>query len=183
MVRGAIDLLLGAETGNATFGLWRAPTPEAIYLEAHTVAECVAPASLHVDRFLPPKPLKTVVDHRLKNETDNANLAKAKLEKSDPHRLLHNDTIKRKLLPSMLAETQRLAEEDLKTLIKSATTTMEKSLQTEIDRLHHLKEKNNQIRPEEIEAIEAQRTALRHALAGTRLRLDSLRLIHRTAAE
>ncbi len=183
MVRGAIDLLLGSETGNATFGLWRAGSPEAIYLESHHIAECVAPANLHIDRFLPPKPIKTIVDHRLQNETDNPILAKAKLEKADPHRLLNNDTIKRKLLPSMLAETQRLAEEDLKTLIESATNTMEKSLQTEIDRLKHLSEKNNQIRPEEIEAVETQRTNLRTAIAGTRLRLDSLRLVHRTQPE
>ncbi len=183
MVRGAIDLLLGAETGNAAFGIWRAPAPDAIYLEAHAVAECVAPAALHVDRFLPPKPIRVVVDHRLKNETDNAPLAKAKFEKGDIHRLLHNDTLKRKLIPSMLAETQRLAEEDLKLLVKTATASMDSRLQTEIDRLQHLAKVNNQIRPEEIQALEDQRTALRHALAGTRLRLDALRLIHRTAAE
>ncbi len=183
MVRGAIDLLLGAETGNSAFGVWRAPAPEAIYLEAHAIAECVAPASLHADRFLPPKPIRITVDHRLENQTENAALSKAKLEKGDIHRLLHNDKIKRRLLPAMLAETQRLAEIDLKLLVKTATTTMEARLQSEIDRLRHLATINNQIRPEEIQAIEDQRTNLRTALSGTRLRLDALRLTHKTPAE
>ena len=183
MVRGAIDLLLGAETGNAAFGIWRQPGPEAMYLEAHAIAECVAPPALHVDRFLPPHPIRVVVDHRNKDETSNTKLTAAKLEKGDVFRLLHNETIKRKLVPAMLAETQRLSEAELKRLVKDATAKMDVALKAEIDRLEHLAQVNDQIRPEEINALGEQREALRTALAGTRLRLDAVRLIHRQPPE
>ncbi|MGC1481458.1 MAG: helicase-related protein [Chthoniobacterales bacterium] len=183
MVRGAIDLLLGAETGNAAFGVWRQPGPEAMYLEAHAIAECVAPASLHADRFLPPHPIRVAVDHRNKEETSNDKLAAAKLEKGDVFRLLHNETIKRKLVPAMLAETQRLAELELRRLVKEATARMNTALRAEIDRLEHLAKVNDQIRPEEITALGKQREELRTVLAGTRLRLDAVRLVHRQPPE
>jgi ATP-dependent helicase HepA len=52
LVTGALDLLLGSEKGNCSFvegdgGL------EAVY-----VLECVAPPHLHIDRFLPPTPIR-----------------------------------------------------------------------------------------------------------------------------
>ncbi len=183
MIRGAIDLLLGSEVGNAAFGIWRVPGADAVYLEAHAIAECVAPAALHVDRFLPPHPIRVAVDHRLQDESANARLTSAKLEKGDLFKLLHNETLKRKLIPAMLTEAQRLAGGELARLVKAATAKMKAELQTEIDRLRHLSEVNDQIRPEEIEALEVQRTALGEVLAGTRLRLDAVRLVHRQAPE
>ncbi len=183
MIRGAIDLLLGEETGNAAFGVWRVPGPDAVYLEAHAIAECVAPAALHVDRFLPPHPIRVAVDHRLQDESENVKLSGAKLEKGDLFRLLHNETLKRKLVPAMLAEAQRLAGVELERLVKAARAKMTSELKAEIDRLRHLSAVNEQIRPEEIEALEAQRTALGEALGGTRLRLDAVRLVHRQAPE
>src|SRR5689334_898184 len=53
MLRSALDLLLGSEMGNSAFGVWKGGGSEAILLEAHLVAECVAPAALHIERFLP----------------------------------------------------------------------------------------------------------------------------------
>jgi ATP-dependent helicase HepA len=52
IVRGALDLLLGGEFGNAAFGIWRG-AGEGLLLEIHAVVEAVAPAALHIDRFLP----------------------------------------------------------------------------------------------------------------------------------
>ncbi|MBI4473489.1 MAG: DEAD/DEAH box helicase family protein, partial [Acidobacteria bacterium] len=52
LVTGAIDLLLGSEKGNASAGE-TGPPFEAIY-----VLECVAPPQLHIDRFLPPAPIR-----------------------------------------------------------------------------------------------------------------------------
>jgi ATP-dependent helicase HepA len=39
-------------------------TKRRIYLEAIYLLECIAPPQLHVDRFLPPTPLRVLVDHR-----------------------------------------------------------------------------------------------------------------------
>jgi len=44
LVRSTFDLLLGSESGNASFAVWRSAGTEAIFLEVIAVAECVAPA-------------------------------------------------------------------------------------------------------------------------------------------
>ena len=110
LVRGALDLLLGVEAGNAAFGVWKTPGAESVLLEVHAVVECVAPAALHVDRFLPATPLRVVVDHALADHSDDATLAAAKLEKGDVFRLLDRGVVKKKLLPAMIAKAQALAK-------------------------------------------------------------------------
>ena len=77
MVRGALDLMLGSEAGNATFGVWDAAGEKIILLEAWIVVECVAPARLHVERFLPQTPLRILVDHKGGDHTDNAGFRQA----------------------------------------------------------------------------------------------------------
>ena len=79
MVRGALDLMLGSEAGNATFGVWDSSGEKIILLEAWLVVECVAPARLHVERFLPQTPLRILVDHKGADHTENAAFAKPPL--------------------------------------------------------------------------------------------------------
>jgi ATP-dependent helicase HepA len=57
-VTGALDLLLGAEKGNSSF----VESDDGTLLEAIYVLECVAPPHLHIDRFLPPMPIRVVVE-------------------------------------------------------------------------------------------------------------------------
>jgi ATP-dependent helicase HepA len=179
LVRGALDLLLGTEAGNAAFGLWKAPGVELVLLEVHAVVECVAPAALHVDRFLAATPLRVVVDHTLADHTDDAALAAAMLEKGDVFRLLDRGVVKKKLLPAMIEKAQTLAAEKMQVLVGGATAKMEGQLRDEIERLEDLREINDHIRPEEIAALRQERTELTVALASARLRLDGLRIIFR----
>ncbi len=70
LVTGALDLLLGSEKGNSSLlESETAPPLEAVY-----VLECVAPPHLHLDRFLPPAPIRVVV------ETENLGEAEKKAE-------------------------------------------------------------------------------------------------------
>ena len=57
LVTGAFDLLLGSEKGNCSADPVAVPGLEALYL-----LECVAPLQLHVDRFLPPTPIRVKLD-------------------------------------------------------------------------------------------------------------------------
>ena len=65
MVAGAMDLLLGSEQGNAAFVVDDSLPLKSALLEALFVLEPVANPALHADRFLPPSPLRVVVDTRL----------------------------------------------------------------------------------------------------------------------
>ncbi len=179
LVRGALDLLLSGEAGNAGFGQWKLPGSEAILLEIWAIVECVAPAALHVERFLPAKPLRIVVDHSLKDLSEDPAVAAPKLEKGDVFRLLDRGAIKKKLLPQMLEKALRLATEKMTATVTKASETASLQLQGEIERLEDLREINTHVTPEEISAIKEQSTALQAAITTARLRLGALRLILR----
>jgi len=177
LISGALDLLLGSERGNSAFGIWKSSGSESILLELHAVVECVAPSALHADRFLPPTPLRIVVDHAMADRGDDPAVQAARLEKGDIFRLLDRGQMKRKLLPAMLAAAQAFATTRMQAVVAGATSAMETQLQDEIERLETLRTINDHVRPEEIAAAQQQKAELHTALSGAHLRLDSLRLV------
>src|ERR1019366_5710502 len=70
MVTGAMDLLLGAETGNCAFAVLPTTNDRTMLLELIFVLEAIAAPHLHADRFLPPTPVRVVVSHKLVNVTE-----------------------------------------------------------------------------------------------------------------
>lgn len=179
LVRGALDLLLGSESGNSAFGVWKTPGSEAIFLEIIAVVECIAPAALHADRFLPVVPIRVAVDHSLIDYSQEEDLQNAKLEKGDVIRLLDRGAVKKKLLPAMLGKAQAIATDRMKSTVALASSTMSAQLNQEAERLEALRAINDHVRPEEIAAVRKQEEQLREAISAARLRLDSLRLIFR----
>lgn len=182
MVRAALDLLLGSESGNATFGLWEAPGGKRMLLEAWLVVECVAPAHLHVERFLPQTPLRIAVDHTGGDQTEDAALASAKLRRGDPAGLLRNEAVKRKVLPLMLEQTRELSAAKSRAIVRDALEAMHAEMDDEIARLKDLAEVNDHVRPDEITAMEARQKELASAINGARVRIDAVRLIWRAPA-
>jgi ATP-dependent helicase HepA len=179
MVTGAMELLLGAETGNCAFAVLPAPSDRTLLVECLFVLEAIAGSRLHVDRFLPPTPLRLVIDHRLADVTEafRAGAWEARLQKGLPHQLLENADITRRILPSMLGAASKLAETQAATLRESALAEMNRLLGHELHRLRMLRLVNDHVRPQEIELAQAQQNELAAALQASRLRLDSLRLI------
>ncbi len=62
LVTGALDLLLGSEKGNSSSIQRLDAAAPRFALDAVYVLECVAPPHLHADRFLPPTPVRVVVE-------------------------------------------------------------------------------------------------------------------------
>jgi ATP-dependent helicase HepA len=182
LVRSALDLLLGSEMGNSAFAIWKGDGGEAIFLDALLVVECVAPAALHVDRFLPATPVRVVVDHRLQEASIEGLPGDAALEKGDIFRLLDRGAVKKKLLPAMLQRAEALAEERMQGLVLKAVGAMDSQLQDEIERLVDLAQLNDHVPPDEIEGLKREQAALRQALTDARVRLDAVRLIFRIPA-
>jgi len=179
MVTGAMELLLGAETGNCAFAVLPAPSDRTLLVECLFVLEAIAGSRLHVDRFLPPTPLRLVIDHRLADVTEafRAGAWEARLQKGLPHQLLENADITRRILPSMLGAASTLAETQAARLRESSLAEMNRLLGHELHRLRMLRLVNDHVRPQEIELAQAQQNELAAALQASRLRLDSLRLI------
>jgi ATP-dependent helicase HepA len=182
MVRAALDLLLGSEAGNAAFGLWESPGGKRMLLEAWLVVECVAPAHLHVERFLPQTPLRVAVDHGGGDQSDDAAFAAAKLRRGDPAGLLRNEAVKRKVLPLMLERARELGLERSRGMIRDALDAMHAEMAAEIARLKDLAELNDHVRPEEITSLEDRTRELAAAIGAARVRIDAVRLVWKAPA-
>lgn len=181
LVRSALDLLLGAEAGNSAFAMWRGSGSEGLLLETWFVVECVAPASLNADRFLPPQPIRVIVDHANEEYAEGEKLDAARLEKGDVVKLLDRGAVRKKIVPAMLKAANTFAAEKTAVLADAAIASMTQQLQEELERLEDLRKSNDHIRPEELQAITQQKEQLRAAMEAARPRLDAVRLVWRMA--
>jgi ATP-dependent helicase HepA len=177
MVRGALDLMLGSEAGNATFGVWEAPGEKVILLEAWLVVECVAPAHYHVERFLPQTPVRILVDHKGTDHSEDQKFSKMPLRKGDPAGLMRNEKVKRGILPAMLDRINALGAAKSEEIIRDALAGMRGEMSAEIARLRDLAEVNDHIRPEELASLEAREGELAAVIGNSRVRLDAVRLV------
>ena len=184
LVTGALDLLLGSGKGNCSFAHWTDPKVTGLYLETVHLLECVAPPVLHVDRFLPPTPVRVMVDHRGADvgATVLPSLAGTRLKPGNPFSLLDQSELRDELLPALLAAAAALAGKRVGRLVDEARRAMAGQLQHEITRLQELQKVNRSVRPDEIELLVQQRDALDEYLSAARLRLDAVRLIQRGPA-
>jgi ATP-dependent helicase HepA len=182
LVGAALEALLGVETGNSVFGVWRSPLPGAVFLEVVAVVECVAPPALHVDRFLPPTPLRVVVDQGLRDCCGDEEYAKAVIERGDVHRLLEAPGFKRKHLPSMIAKARSLAEAQRDKLVAEAARSAEAEVGRGLRRLEDLRQLHGHVREAEVTALVKLGEGLKVAIEGAGVRLDAVKLVLRTPA-
>lgn len=177
MVRGALDLMLGSQAGNAAFAVWDAVGEKMILLEAWVLVECVAPARLHVERFLPQTPLRVMVDHQGGEQTENAAFSNAVLRKGDPGSLMRNEAVKRNLLPKMLDKIRERGMIKSREVTDRALVLMHTEMSAEIARLRDLAVVNDHIKLEEITALEHREAELGCVINQARVRIDAVRLI------
>jgi ATP-dependent helicase HepA len=185
LVTGAMELLLGGETGNCAFAVLPTANDKTMLLELIFVLETISAPRLHADRFLPPTPVRVIISHKLANVTADFSVAnwEEKLEKGLPHKLLENADIATRKLPAMFQTATNFAETQAVALRESALGKMRQLLGHEVERLQTLRRVNDHIRPQEIELAQAQQTELENAIVQSRLRLDAARLIWRGPPE
>ena len=178
LVLGALDLLLESEQGNASVLVDASLPPRSALLECMFALECVADRKLDVGRFLPPLPLRTVVDTRLnlRNEYQPhpASIARAKEQPADPARFR---PVLAKLVPPMLAACETEARRLAATETGAALDAAQRELEAERARLVALAKVNPAVREQEIDAISAELEAIRHALSTAAPRLDAIRFV------
>jgi ATP-dependent helicase HepA len=181
LVTGALDLLLGSEKGTSSFAKWPDAKVAGLYVETVYLLECIAPPALHVDRFLPPTPLRVLVDHRGADvgATFPRETLARQLQTADAYSLLDRPELREALLPDLIEKSEGIARSQMPELIAHARREMSTQLEREIGRLRELQKVNRSVRPEEIAALVRQQQELDHHLAAARLRLDAIRLIQR----
>ncbi|MEM7791826.1 MAG: RNA polymerase-associated protein RapA, partial [Verrucomicrobiota bacterium] len=181
MVRGSIDLILSSEKGNSAIAVWTkepAGVPP-IIIEAIFILECVAPAKLHMDRFLPPTPIRVVVDMKGSDLTEN--LGHALINRSardeESFRLKQNPDLLRALVPNMLQAAREHARLSKSAVLEAAVADAHARLDGEAERLRDLKLVNPNVRDEEIEIAERHVHDVTKRIAKAHLRLDAVRMV------
>ena len=177
VARTALELLLTSEAGNASFGVWEGASEKGVLLETYFVVECVAPASLHSDRFLPTTPIRVQLDHQGGDRSEDLHLSADHLRVGNLHQLLGQEKFRRVMLPAMLEGCQKIAAEQMRKVTEMASRECDKKLGAEIDRLVALGEINDHVSEVEIEALRSQHKSLSAAISKARIRLDSVRVI------
>ena len=183
MVRGAIDLMLSSEKGNSCIVVWEDDSIDAppILIEAIYVLESVAPPRLHVDRFLPPTPVRILVD--MEGEDRSAEFIHTHINKhtadEEAFRLKQNPELLQALVPKMLRAARDYAREAKSVLLEEAMKVAHTRLDGEATRLKELQKVNPNVREEEIKIAQNVVADVTRHIAKAHLRLDAVRLILR----
>ncbi|HKK18129.1 MAG TPA: helicase-related protein, partial [Opitutales bacterium] len=183
MVRGSIDLMLSSEKGNSSIVVWKDEQIEAppILIEAIYVLESVAPARLHVDRFLPPTPVRILVDMKgvdRSGEFPHESINK-KTADEEAFRLRQNPELLQTLVPEMLRAARGFAREKKSELLQEAMQVAHERLDGEASRLRELRKVNPNVSEEEIKIAQNVVADVTRHISKAHLRLDAVRLVLR----
>jgi len=178
LVQDAVDLLIDSAAGTTAFSVMTAPQPN-LLLEAVFVLESVAEAAWHVEQFLAPQPVRVVVDLRGRDLTAELSALALASDAIDGNltRFLEGPGFNAGVLKAMLAGATERADELSAALRTAAAAAARQALGAELQRLVDLRQLNDHVRPEEIELATRQLAQTQEAIAQSRLRLDSLRLV------
>ncbi|WP_248637954.1 RNA polymerase-associated protein RapA [Citrobacter koseri] len=181
LIRNGLDLILSGDTGSSTISLLKnkALPVGTLLVELVYVVEAQAPKHLQLNRFLPPTPVRMLLDKNGNNlaaqvefETFNRQLSAVNRHtgsklvnavQQDVHAILQ------------LGEAQ--AEKSARALIDAARSEADEKLSAELSRLEALRAVNPNIRDDELAAIDSNRQQVMESLDQANWRLDALRLI------
>jgi len=181
IIRNGLDLILSGDTGSCAVSILKnkALPVGTLLVELLYVVECQAPKHLQLTRFLPPTPVRMLMD---KNGT---NLA-AQVEFESFNRQLnainrHNSSklvnAVQQDVHAMLQQAEPLVAVEAQSLIEAAKLEADQQLTQELERLKALKEVNPNIRDDELESVESNRQQVLNSLNDANWRLDAIRLV------
>ncbi len=179
-VRNGLDMFIGSEKGNCCFVRRQGSgTGRGLLLDAVFVVDCVALPELQVERFLPPTPVRVVVDHTLRDRPDISDAPdfERSLQECEDPSVLDNSDLRTVHLPAMLNRAAECARQAACGIIGAAMTEMNTVVGAEERRITALAKINTHIPIAEIDAIRNEILRLEKAISGASPRLDSIRLI------
>lgn len=178
LTTGIIDSIIGSTFGNCSFVIMEYNTT-CIMVEAWFIIESQGPKHLHIDRFMPPQPVRVLIDHNNNDLTSELKGDKFinSLSNGQKHLLVENPMIIKQIIPKLLKSATAIAKKNAEAIIKKSIETISKELDLEIARLVPLQKINHNIKPKEIELLIEEKTAIINYVAKSQTRLDSLSII------
>ncbi|MBS0968861.1 RNA polymerase-associated protein RapA [Chimaeribacter arupi] len=181
LIRNGLDLILSGDTGSCAVSLLKnkALPVGTLLTELVYVVEAQAPKHLQLTRFLPPTPIRMLMDRK------GTNLAK-QVEFESFNRQLNavNRHTSSKLVNAvqqdvhaMLQHAEALVADEARALIEAAKIEADEQTSAELARLEALRAVNPNIRDDEVEALEFNRKQVLANLNDATWRLDAIRLV------
>ncbi|WP_448246903.1 RNA polymerase-associated protein RapA [Thalassotalea agariperforans] len=181
MVRGAIDLILSDETGNASIGLLKNPAIPAgtFFLECIFTVEATAPSELQLPRYLPTTPIRVLVDKSGNNLAEQVKEDVLDKQLSPVKKQVALQLVKalKTMVAPLVAHAEGHAEKAVANIQSKAISEMKAALDEEYQRLSALKAINPNVRQEELDFITNQQTALAHYIDHAQIKFEAVRLI------
>jgi ATP-dependent helicase HepA len=180
MVRGAIDLILDSEQGNAAFALVQHEDlePGQLLLEAIYLLECAAPKHLQAYRHMPQNLIRVLIDSEdgVINDLPPEEMTEIP-RRPDREALSQMFQNQRKTIETMIRISEQTARKQLPALVATALKTMLDEATAELQRLAALKKVNPSVRQDELDRLKADTLETHGHIQATRLRLDALRIL------
>ncbi len=181
MVLAAMDLVISSETGNAAVSVVRHPKlkPGQFSLELLFVVECSAPADLQIGRFLPPTPIRILIDQNKTDQTavinhDDLVETGDSFEQAQISQFLNSQ---RPHILDMIKIAEQLANVRMQKLCAESSNRMVVALTGEIKRLVRLRKINPGIKEQEIELLKEAAMLSHESIQEAQLRLDAVRFV------
>ncbi|MBK8958474.1 MAG: RNA polymerase-associated protein RapA [Proteobacteria bacterium] len=181
MVAGSMDMVLGGDFGNASFGVIKVAgvAPGSLFIESQFVVVCPAPRGLNVQRFLPRSSLRVVVDGAGEDVSARRDAAwfDAAVRDVPSATALKVVTRMREQVTTLTDHATHFAEVQQEQLVGVALEAMNAQLEAETARMQRLAKVNPNIRAEEVSVLEDTREQLARYLKGAQLKLDAVRVV------
>ncbi len=181
MVRGAMDLLTSAELGAAAVTVSSHPDYRTgtLLLELMYVTECIAPAVLEADRYLPPACKRVLLDAKGNDLADLHSHESLQGVDLAQNRKLAETVIKSQAekIKILFQVGEQLAEAASVPMVEAGLARMHVALSDERERLQALSRVNPNVRADEIEQVLARQELLEIHLKDARVRLDAVRVV------
>lgn len=181
MLQGGMDLVLSSSMGNSSVALLKnkALKPGTMLLECLFVSEAIAPRNLQLQRYLPPTPVRCLLDVNGNNLAAKVafETLEAQLDSLPKHLSSKIAKSQRDTVEQLLDRAEALADQQHAELVQQASQRFTGELDEEIARLEALQQVNPLVRQSEIEALKKQRLQGIDVLGKAKIRLDALRIL------
>ena len=181
MVTGAMDMVFEGEHGNVAISIIKnkAFATGTVLLEMMFVVQCIAPAHLQIDRFMPAQLIRLVMDKDNTDYSDKISFENCKslVPSIDAHTCQQIVAGHREKLRKIISHAEAQLSQNIPALIEIAEKEIEEQLGAQVSRLISLQKTNPNVRDDEIQQLRDEKEQLNHFVQHPQLRLDALRLI------
>ena len=181
MIRQGIDLIASSDIGKASMALLvnKQLPAGTLLVELIYVIESQSPKGLQLNRFLPPTPVRLLLDSKGNDLAGQVNFDTLQNKLKPLSKDIANKMVKmaRSNIEQLINLGDHKMTEIAQAQIREGSKLADQTLSTELNRLLALKAVNKNIRQTEIDGLEKQRVLSLEELSKASWRLDSLRVI------